>query len=85
MFFTRRQRIAINTYGSTPSATEYTGQQRLDGSQGNTIFWAYVRVKVCDNSVGLEPNCVQYGSNYKPEGLIQKYATPHPLQRLCAI
>lgn len=33
-----------------------------------------VRVKVCDASVGVESNCVAYGSNYKPEGLIQKYA-----------
>jgi type IV pilus assembly protein PilY1 len=31
-------------------------------------------VKVCDSTVGLEPNCVAYpGPNYKPEGLIQKY------------
>ncbi|KZE25369.1 pilus assembly protein [Crenobacter luteus] len=29
-------------------------------------------VKVCDPLVGLEPNCKQYGSVYKPEGLIQK-------------
>ena len=31
-------------------------------------------MKVCDSSVGLEANCKQYGSNYKPEGLIQQYA-----------
>ena len=33
-----------------------------------------VRVKVCDPTVGLENNCVQYGRNWKPEGLIQRYA-----------
>ena len=33
----------------------------------------YIRVKVCDPSF-LETNCVAYGSNYKPEGLMQKYA-----------
>ena len=36
-----------------------------------------MRVKVCDPSTaagGLEGNCKQYGSNYKPEGLIQKYS-----------
>ncbi|WGT63800.1 PilC/PilY family type IV pilus protein [Variovorax paradoxus] len=36
-----------------------------------------MRVKVCDPSAaagGLEANCKAYGSNYKPEGLIQKYA-----------
>lgn len=33
-----------------------------------------MRVKVCDASVGLELNCRAYGSNYKPEGLIQEYS-----------
>ena len=36
-----------------------------------------MRVKVCDPSTaagGVEANCVQYGSNWKPEGLIQKYS-----------
>ncbi len=36
-----------------------------------------MRVKVCDNSAGtggVETNCTQYGSNYKPEGLIQQYS-----------
>jgi len=36
----------------------------------------YVRVKVCDPSVGLEPNCKNYpggGGTYKPRGLLQKY------------
>ena len=38
------------------------------------IFEMSVRVKVCDPSIGVEANCKQYGSNYKPEGLIQKYS-----------
>lgn len=34
----------------------------------------YVRVKVCDPSVGLEPNCKRYpAGTYKPIGLLQKY------------
>lgn len=36
----------------------------------------YIRVKVCDPSVGLEPNCKRYpggGGTYKPIGLLQKY------------
>ena len=40
-------------------------------------YRVYVRVAVCDATLGtamLEPNCVQYGSNYKPEGLLQQYA-----------
>jgi type IV pilus assembly protein PilY1 len=38
------------------------------------VYEASVRVKVCDAAVGLEANCVKYGSYYKPEGLIQKYS-----------
>lgn len=30
-----------------------------------------VRVKVCDPTIGLEADCTQYGSNYKPEGVVQ--------------
>ncbi len=36
-----------------------------------------MRVKVCDPSAaagGVESNCKQYGSNWKPEGLVQKYS-----------
>ncbi len=39
----------------------------------STVYEAFVRVKVCD-SIGLESNCKQYGSNWKPEGLIQQYS-----------
>ena len=42
------------------------------------LYKVYVRVSVCDTSIlgvaGLESNCVKYGSNYKPEGLLQQYA-----------
>ena len=41
---------------------------------GSTVYEVYVRVKVCDPAAGVEANCVRYGSNWKPEGLIQKYA-----------
>lgn len=44
----------------------------------STVYKVSVRVKVCDTTLGvanLESNCVKYGSNYKPEGLIQKYST----------
>lgn len=35
----------------------------------------YVRVLVCDETAGLEENCVQYpDGNYKPEGLMHTYA-----------
>jgi type IV pilus assembly protein PilY1 len=48
-----------------------------------TVYDAKIRVKVCDPSgsagdgtagSGLEENCVRYGTNAKPEGLVQKYA-----------
>ncbi|KAA1171692.1 pilus assembly protein PilC [Marinobacter salinexigens] len=37
-------------------------------------YRAAVRVKVCDASVGVEDNCVQYSQGWKPEGVIQKNA-----------
>lgn len=44
----------------------------------------YVRVKVCDPSIGLEKNCKQYGSNYKPVGLLQKYGEGPAGQKVCS-
>jgi len=45
----------------------------------NGPYKVYVRVDVCDSTtalgtLGLESNCVQYGSHYKPEGLMQQYS-----------
>ena len=40
----------------------------------NVVYEVFGRVKVCDSAVGLESNCRAYGSNYKPEGLIQQYS-----------
>jgi type IV pilus assembly protein PilY1 len=53
--------------GTTPS--HYTNS---NAAAGGTLE-VFVRAKVCDQSVGIEANCVKYGSNYKPEGLIQQY------------
>lgn len=61
--------IVLNGVGSTtpiaynPSETTYI----------NKTYEVSVRVKVCMSGL-LEPNCKQYGSNYKPEGVIQEYA-----------
>jgi type IV pilus assembly protein PilY1 len=44
---------------------------------GGVVYEVFARTKVCDSSAaagGLESNCVAYGANYKPEGLIQKYS-----------
>jgi type IV pilus assembly protein PilY1 len=42
-------------------------------TNANRIYRVSVRVKVCVTGM-LEPNCVQYASGYKPDGLIQKYS-----------
>lgn len=42
-------------------------------TDGRKRYDYYVRVKVCDDTVGLESNCVKYGSSYKPEGSLQAY------------
>lgn len=54
------------------TATHFSGTASLA-----KLYEVYVRVKVCDSSVGLEADkCVAYGNgHYKPEGLMQKYAS----------
>ena len=43
-----------------------------------------VKVEVCKSSVGLEPNCKQYGSSYKPTGLLQKYGEGIAGDKICS-
>lgn len=46
-------------------------------SGASKSYRVYIRVSVCDTTLGtamLESNCVKYGSNYKPEGLLQSYS-----------
>jgi len=58
------------TTGPTNSTTTTSG-----GTADSTKVYALnARVQVCNSAVGLEANCVVYGSNYKPEGLMQQYA-----------
>ena len=74
-------RIWVSKSGSIDSgpAIAYTAQNSY--ASGNTkaktsdIYELYVRVQVCNTGRGVESNCTQYGSNYKPEGLMQKYST----------
>lgn len=60
------------------SLTATTAVHYQDGlNDGNTVYEAFVRVKVCDptsGTGGVEANCRQYGNNWKPEGLIQQYS-----------
>jgi type IV pilus assembly protein PilY1 len=56
------------------TATAYNPAVAMDA---NTIYKVSIRVRVCDPSAaagGVESNCKQYGSNWKPEGLMQQYA-----------
>lgn len=57
---------------------EWASKERpvCDNSLGTPSYEYYIRVKVCDPSVGLELNCKRYpggGGTYKPIGLLQKY------------
>ncbi|WP_409524650.1 pilus assembly protein [Nitrincola sp. MINF-07-Sa-05] len=40
----------------------------------HTLYEISIRVKVCDASVGLEDNCIEYSQGWKPEGLLQAYS-----------
>jgi type IV pilus assembly protein PilY1 len=46
----------------------------LDLTDMNTVYEVSIRVAVCYTAGLLEDNCVRYGANYKPEGLIQQYS-----------
>jgi len=68
MRFTGTGSLGITT------ATAYTGS----GGTAGTTYEVFARARVCDSSGGaggVESNCVQYGTRWKPEGLIQKYAS----------
>lgn len=58
------------TRSGNKSVVPYTGEELAQ----DKVYEAYVRVKVCDSTVGVESNCRQYGNNWKPEGLIQQYS-----------
>ena len=75
------QMLITNTGNlGTSTPTAYTGKKSYANSQsgnlasGGTVYSVYVNVAVCDPTVGVESNCVQYGTNYKPEGLMQAYS-----------
>lgn len=54
--------------GLQTARTRYAGQPHLDGA------YMPVVVEVCNPTVGLEDNCVNYTNVAKPEGLLQQYA-----------
>ena len=77
-----QMRFAVpNTSGTTPALTGTPTSYNGTATGKGVVYQAFVRAKVCDPSVVdssgrplLESNCTAYGSNYKPEGLIQQYS-----------
>lgn len=67
-------------FGNKSSYLDNSGKAYSGPGMVNTTdaFELYVRVKVCDPNTStagpLESNCVKYGDNYKPEGLMQSYS-----------
>ncbi len=66
-----KMRFSVGNTDVNESPQAYNPSEDFVGDKGHE---AHVRVRVCDPSVGLEDNCVQYSSSWKPEGLIQKNA-----------
>jgi len=56
----------------TSGVTVWDGN--VSATSTTTTYSFEVRVQVCVSG-SVESNCVQYGSNYKPQGLIQQYAS----------
>ena len=62
----------LSTSGSVTDLTnDLSTSNTSAGAAG--AYRVYIRVSVCVPGM-LEANCVQYGSHYKPEGLLQQYA-----------
>ena len=78
--WTRGNRMIFTGTNSDYSDRNKRGKNWISASQQDSsteTYELYVRVKVCDtsNAAGsLEANCVKYGNDYKPEGLMQQYA-----------
>jgi type IV pilus assembly protein PilY1 len=70
--------VFTGTGNSTKTGTDLSDLDTANKSKkaSASVYQVYVRVKVCDATAsgGLEANCVKYGSNYKPEGLLQQNA-----------
>jgi type IV pilus assembly protein PilY1 len=68
--------VATNTTSDYKAQNSYASIGSADLADAKTVYKLYVNVLVCAaSSVGVEDNCVAYGSSYKPEGLIQKYSS----------
>ncbi len=67
---------SLNISAATTAQWAMDDCNALSTTLNNSAQMCYhIRVQVCNPSAtgGVETNCTQYGSNYKPEGLMQKY------------
>lgn len=62
--------FSLNDQDINSTAIAYNPSQPIYLNKAYTVS---VRVKVCDPDF-VESNCTQYGSHYKPEGVIQEYS-----------
>jgi type IV pilus assembly protein PilY1 len=71
---------SVNYVSNTADATCTSGYDEADYTGtgallAGTRYRAQIRVKACDAAGGgVEPTCKPYGTNSKPEGLMQEYA-----------
>lgn len=75
---TRGNRIWFTQSATLTTSTSGTPTHYTQGSTpaANSLHYFYARVRVCDTTAGVEANCRPYaGGNYKPEGLLQQYAS----------
>jgi type IV pilus assembly protein PilY1 len=76
-----RMRVSGSASNINGTKIDYNSQNSyVKGKKANLpstsdVYELVMRVQVCEPSPGVEGNCVQYGANYKPEGLLQKYAS----------
>ncbi|MBT2336437.1 pilus assembly protein [Variovorax paradoxus] len=70
--------VFTGTGDPTATGADLSDLDKANSSKrAGSVYQVYVRVKVCDATAaagGVEANCVKYGSNYKPEGLLQQNA-----------
>jgi type IV pilus assembly protein PilY1 len=67
----RRTSTAFTNDSACPSSTAWDGV--VSTAAAATVYSVQVRVQVCVAG-SLEANCAPYGSNAKPQGLIQQYS-----------
>lgn len=66
--------VTASNGSASNSVKNYQRNKTLRIINNSATKFYSVRVEVCKSEVLLEPNCVKYGSYWKPEGLIQQYA-----------